>query len=341
VTATDSPAAVESQTGLLLLRSMLRIRRFEERVGQLKATGEILGSVHLYIGQEGVASGMCSVLRADDYISSTHRGHGHVLAKGGSMSASMAELYGKEEGYCRGKGGSMHIADLSLGIIGANGVVGAGIPIAAGAALSAQLRGTDQVSVAFFGDGGSNQGTFGETLNLSSIWSLPLILVCENNGYTELMPTETITAGIIADRAIGYNMPSHRVNGNDVMVMRAVAEEAVARARAGLGPTLIEAKTYRIQDHSEGLNEIVTIPRDKEEVDEWRTKDPIEAFRVRLLEQGMDEAELARVDQEALAEVEQAVEYGRNGKMPDAAAAFTDVWFGEPTSAAAATGLLS
>jgi acetoin:2,6-dichlorophenolindophenol oxidoreductase subunit alpha len=340
VGVSESDVDIGARAGLGLLASMLRIRRFEERVARLKATGEILGSVHLYIGQEAVAVGVCSELEADDYVASTHRGHGHILAKGGTMAASMAELYGKDSGYCRGKGGSMHIADLSLGIIGANGVVGAGIPLAAGAALSAQMRKTRQVSVAFFGDGAANHGTFAETLNLASIWSLPLIFVCENNGYTELMPTETITAGSIAARASGYDMPSERVDGNDVTAVAGVARAAVARARAGDGPTLVEAVTYRIHDHSEGLDSIVKIPRSEEELAHWGTRDPIERLRLRLLDLGLHADDLARVDQDALAEVEQSVVDARNADAPDPSLAFTDVWLGDVTSAAAATGFL-
>lgn len=337
---TSAVQGIDLERGEALMRAMLRIRLFETRLAVLKETAEVLGSVHLYVGQEAVAAGVCEALRPDDYVASNHRGHGHVIAKGGDLRKCMAELYAKETGYCRGKGGSMHIADVDLGIIGANGVVGAGIPIAVGAALAAKLRGTDQVSVVFFGDGGANQGTFGESLNLASVWSLPVIFVCENNGYTELMPTEQVTAGTIAERAAGYGVVGKSIDGNDAFEVFDTASEAVERARAGEGPTLIEAVTYRIHNHSEGLERIAGKTRADEEVEEWRKRDPIDSLHRELLAAGVEEARLGAVRSAIDALIEDAVEFARQSPAPDPATAFDDVWAGELGSAAAFSGQL-
>jgi acetoin:2,6-dichlorophenolindophenol oxidoreductase subunit alpha len=315
------------QLGIELLRRMVRIRRFEERVRALHAAGSLLGAVHLYIGQEAVAAGVCSGLRDDDFVTSNHRGHGHVVAKGGDLMRCMAELFGRATGYCQGKGGSMHIADMSLGIIGANGIVGAGIPIATGAALSAQLRGTDQVSVCFFGDGAANEGSFHESLNLAAIWSLPVLFVCENNGWGEATRMERVTArGEIAPRADAYGIPGLTVDGNDPFAVHAVASEAVARARAGHGPTLIEAVTGRIYEHSQGVEMILGQTRTDEELAAWRARDPIDGLRVVLEAAGVDPASLDELDAEITAEVEAAVEFAQASPLPEAATAFTDVW---------------
>ena len=227
-----------------LYRSMRSIRSFEEKVAELFYAGRLPGFVHLYVGQEAVATGVCANLRDDDVITSTHRGHGHLIAKGARLDRMMAELYGGIDGYCHGKGGSMHIADFSVGIYGANGIVGGGLPIAVGAGLAARVQRSDRVAVAFFGDGASNEGTFGESLNLASIWKLPVIFVCENNGFTQFTPTEQLTAAIIAERA-KVHVPGVVVEADDVVTVHEAAREAVARARSGAGPTLIEARQWR------------------------------------------------------------------------------------------------
>jgi len=259
-----------------LYEKMLLIRKFEERVSQLFAEGEIPGFVHLYLGEEAIAVGVCSNLRKDDFITSTHRGHGHLIAKGGNPRLMMAELFGKKTGYCKGKGGSMHIADLDLGILGANGIVGGGLPIAVGAAYSAYLRGTSQVTVAFFGDGASNKGVFHEALNMSSAWSLPVVFVCENNQFGVSTRISRITnEKDLSKRAVGYGIPGIRINGNDVLVLQEASKIAIDRARRGKGPTLIVADTWRHHGHFEGEN--VTYST-KEERNIWKEKCPILNF---------------------------------------------------------------
>ena len=230
-TATTTPLPTEEQ--LDLLRQMIRIRRFEEKVAQLFKRGQLPGFVHLYLGEEAVAVGVCSALRREDRITSTHRGHGHLLAKGATVDRMMAELFGRVDGYCRGKGGSMHIVSFALGIMGTNGIVGGGIPIGTGSAWGDQHLGRDTVTVVFFGDGAANQGVFFESMNLAAIWKLPVIFVCENNGYTEWTPTEKLTAGRIVDRGTPMGIPGDLVDGNDVTAVRQATERAVARARAG------------------------------------------------------------------------------------------------------------
>jgi len=259
-----------------LYEKMLLIRKFEERVSQLFAEGEIPGFVHLYLGEEAIAVGVCSNLRKDDFITSTHRGHGHLIAKGGNPRLMMAELFGKKTGYCKGKGGSMHIADLDLGILGANGIVGGGLPIAVGAAYSAYLRGTSQVTVAFFGDGASNKGVFHEALNMSSAWSLPVVFVCENNQFGVSTRISRITnEKDLSKRAVGYGIPGIRINGNDVLALQEASKIAIDRARRGKGPTLIVADTWRHHGHFEGEN--VTYST-KEERNIWKEKCPILNF---------------------------------------------------------------
>jgi TPP-dependent pyruvate/acetoin dehydrogenase alpha subunit len=323
----SNDAASRTELGLDVLKRMLRVRRFEERAQALAAAGEFPGVVHLYIGQEAVAAGVCSALRADDFITSNHRGHGHVIAKGGEASRCMAELYGRATGYCGGKGGSMHMADMALGIIGANGIVGAGIPIATGAALSARLRGTDQVSVAFFGDGASNEGTFHESLNLAAIWNLPVIFVCENNGFQEFtLSADAVALGAVVQRADAYGIPGVSVDGNDAFAVHDAVAEAVERARSGLGPTLLEAHTYRMRSHAEGLELAFPDFQSREEVDAWAGRDPIVRHREALLADHVEAATLERIDAEAIAELDAAVEFARNSPEPDLSTAFTDVW---------------
>jgi len=236
--------AIDKEKMIWMFRTMVRIRRFEERVAREFADGNIPGSVHLYIGEEAVATGAIAHLKKEDYIMSTHRGHGHLIAKGGESDKMMAELFAKKTGYCLGKGGSMHIADLDIGMLGAAGIVGSGIPIATGAALSAQMRGTDQVTICFFGDGASNIGRFHEGINLASVWHLPVVFICENNLWAVSVPTSTsLNIPNVADRAVGYGIPGVAVDGMDVMAVYEAAGEAVNRARKGQGPTLIESAT--------------------------------------------------------------------------------------------------
>src|SRR5580704_8281633 len=267
------PPAAEA---LRLYESMVLIRRVEERLRDDSAAGKLPGAVHLYIGEEAVAAGVCAHLEDRDYATSTHRGHGHFLAKGGDVRAMMAEIWAKREGICQGMGGSMHVADLARGILGANGIVGAGLSIAAGAAFGAKLDGDGKASVCFFGDGASNQGVLMETLNVSALWRLPLVFVCENNGFSEFTPAAEVTAGRIADRARAFSLPAVEVDGNDVTEVWRAAGEAVARARGGGGPSFIEARTYRIQGHFEAESFVLGNGRyrDNEEIHKRRGHAP-------------------------------------------------------------------
>ena len=277
----DRPTAAQM---IELYRRMLLIRRMEERLGEVVTSGELPGPVHLYIGQEAVAVGVCTHLTDRDWIASTHRGHGHFLAKGGEPRAMVAEIFGRDTGICRGKGGSMHVADFSRGILGANGIVGGGIGLAVGAALAAQLDGNGCVSVGFFGDGGANQGVVAEALNLAAIWKLPLLLVCENNGFSEFSPTDTVTAGEIAARAQPFSIPGTAVDGNDVIAVWQVVGSAVQRARAGGGPTLIEARTYRWRGHVETEQRFLSGKyREENEIAAWQRRDPIGGLEAALL----------------------------------------------------------
>jgi len=294
---------------------MLRIRHFEEKVYDLYGQNLVPGTIHLYAGQEAVAVGVCANLREDDYITSTHRGHGHCIAKGAQLNRVMAEILGKKTGYCKGKGGSMHIADFSIGMLGATAVVGAGLPIAAGAGLSIKLKKTDQVVACFFGDGASNQGTFHEAINMASIWNLPVLFVCENNLYAMgTHQTRVMAIENIADRAAAYGIPGVAVDGNDVLAVYEAAHEAVDRARKGEGPTLIECKTYRHKGHSRF--DPATY-RPKEEVGEWMKRDPIVQFKVRLLEmKTLTEEETNKIEQEVAAAVEDAVKFATESPYP-------------------------
>ena len=300
-----------------IYRNMLRIRRFEEQIFEIYTSGLMHGLAHLYIGEEAVAVGVCSALRDDDFITSTHRGHGHCVAKGGSLDRMMAEVMGRVTGYCRGKGGSMHIADMSLGILGANGIVGGGFGIATGAALSAKLRKTDQVAVCFFGDGASNQGIFFEVMNHAAIWDLPVIYVCENNQYGEYTATDSVTAGdTIADRASPFGIPNEVIDGNDVITVHNAAMKAVARAREGGGPSLIECMTYRHRGHHVG--DPGDRYRSEEERREWQARDPITRYHAVLIDEGYDAATLDRIDAEVKEEVADAVETAAGAPWPDA-----------------------
>lgn len=308
-----------------LFRTMVRIRTFEQRVSREFAAGNIPGIVHLYLGEEAVATGACASLNSDDYITSTHRGHGHLIAKGGETRLMMAELYGKKTGYCHGKGGSMHIANTDIGILGANGIVGAGIAIAGGAALSAKLRGTTQVVVCFFGDGAANTTRFHEGINMASHWQLPVVYVIENNLYAISTQTREVrNIACLADRAAAYGLPGSVVDGNDVIAVYEVVAQAVARARRGEGPSILECRTYRWRGHTEGDPQLY---RPKEEVEEWMKKDPIPRLRKRLVEMGvLTEKEAEQIQQAMLEELDNAVEFARESPYPDPEETLKDVF---------------
>jgi pyruvate dehydrogenase E1 component alpha subunit len=304
---------------------MLEIRFFEEKVFELYAQNLVPGTIHLYAGEEAVAVGVCCNLRKEDYVTSTHRGHGHCIAKGADLKRTMAEILGKKTGYCKGKGGSMHIADFSIGMLGATAVVGAGIPIAVGAGLSIKLRKTDQVVACFFGEGASNQGTFHEGINMAATWRLPVIFVCENNLYAMgTRQSRVMAIENIADRAVAYGIPGVVVDGNDVLAVYHVVQKAVERARIGEGPTLIECKTYRRRGHSR------VDParyRPKEEVEEWLAKDPVKRFRDKLLEaKVLADAEIQQIDMETATKIEEAVKFALESPFPMPEEALEDVY---------------
>ncbi len=321
---------MEPNVVLDIYRRILNIRRFEEEVGRLFTSGELPGVVHLYIGEEAVAAGVCAALRSDDYVTSTHRGHGHVLAKGGDLNRTMAEIFGKETGYCRGKGGSQHIADFSIGMLGACGIVGGGIPIATGAGLSIKLRKTDQVSVAFFGDGAANEGSFHESLNLASAMTLPVIFVCENNQYGEFTPAQdTMNIEDIALRAAGYGIPGLIVDGTDALEVYSAVHQAVTRARNGAGPTLIEAKTHRRGGHAEGEEAFLAGQKYRlpEEEELAKLRDPLLILHERILHDGVTDAHaLESIDQETIQRVADAVNFARESAWPAAETVLEDTW---------------
>ena len=304
---------MDKTTALGLYRVMRRIRDFEERATVLFGEGKLWGTIHSYAGEEGIAAGVCAHLRDDDWITSTHRGHGHCIAKRADLGRMYAELLGRETGYCRGRGGSMHIADTSKGNLGANGIVGGGIPIATGAALTAKQLGTDQVAVSFFGDGAVNQGAFHESANLASIWKLPVIYVCENNQYAESLPVKNAFAvEDISRRAEGYGMPGVRVNGRDVRAVHEAAGTLIARARRGDGPAFLVADTYRHEGHYYGD------PRKyqtKDEIEGWKTRfDPLVDTRAWMTETKLATvAELDAVDAEVIEEAKRAVAWAEAG----------------------------
>jgi pyruvate dehydrogenase E1 component alpha subunit len=304
----------ESKLKEMLLQMHL-IRAFEEKADELYALGKVHGTMHLSIGQEAMAVGAIAALRPEDYILSTHRGHGHCIAKGADIKLMMAEFMGKETGYCRGRGGSMHIADMEGGNLGANGVVGGGIGMAVGAGLSIKMRGTGQVILCFFGDGAANRGIFHEALNMAAIWTLPVVYLCENNQYGMSMPVKkAFPIKDIATRASAYNMPGIVVDGNDVLAVYETTLEAVERARGGGGPSLIEGKTYRWKGHSKSDQERY---RTKEEVEAWKERCPIRRFQARLInEKVIDEAEASRMAEEARRLIEEAVAFAEASPEP-------------------------
>jgi pyruvate dehydrogenase E1 component alpha subunit len=325
---------IKSQTGesfpsvaqlVELYRRMCLIRAFEEHARELYLQGKVRGSTHMYIGEEAVAVGACAALRRDDYITSTHRGHGHCLAKGGDPRAMMAELLGKATGYCHGKGGSMHIADLDLGILGANGIVGGGISLATGAAYSARYRGTDRVVCCFFGDGALNQGVFHESANMAALWKLPVIYLCEENKYAEFSPNVGFfPVPDLTLRAAPYGLPGIKVDGNDVIAVHRTVAEAVERARTGDGPTLIIADTYRIEGHT--IADPLTL-RPQGEADEWRARDPILRLRNALIERGvLDEIRADAIVAETRREIDDAVEFAMSSPEPEISELWKDLY---------------
>ncbi len=301
-----------------IYRRMVTIRKAEEAMGDLSLSGELPGPVHLYIGQEATAVGVCSHLADDDWVASTHRGHGHFLAKGGVPREMFAEVFGKATGICRGMGGSMHVADFKRGILGANGIVGGGIGITMGAALGASLDGKGKVAVAFFGDGAANQGVLMEALNVASLWKLPIILVCENNGFSEFSPASTVTAGEIWKRAEAFEVPGVEVDGNDVFAVWETAFAAIYRARSGQGPTLIEAATYRLRGHVEYEHTFLSKPyRTDDEVKQKALSEPLVVFRTHCLENGLlTEHELSAVEADVSAQIAEAIAFAREAPAP-------------------------
>jgi acetoin:2,6-dichlorophenolindophenol oxidoreductase subunit alpha len=308
-------------------RRMVRIRLFEEEAGKLMEAGRMPGFLHLYVGQEAVAAGVMTTLRDDDVITSTHRGHGHAVAKGANLKGMYAELFGKATGYCKGKGGSMHINDLSIGMLGANGIVGGGIPHALGAAFAASYKGSDAVAVPFFGDGASNIGAFHESANIAAVMNLPVVFLCENNGYAEFTPQNRhMLLTDVADRAAAYGMPGEIVDGMDAVAVHLAAKRLVERARAGHGPALLEAKTYRYYDH-QGVKGLRIPYRTQDEIDTWKEKDAIAALEQRMVAAGVaKQEELEAVWQETRDEIVAAIEYADQSPDPDPAHILDDVY---------------
>ena len=308
-------------------RRMVRIRVFETEAGKLAEAGRIPGALHLYVGQEAVAAGIMAHLSADDWITSTHRGHGHLIAKGGAFDRMFAELFGRATGYCRGKGGSMHISNMELGMLGANGIVGAGPPIAVGAAFTAKYRKTDRVAVTFFGDGASNEGSFHEAANMAALYKLPALFVCENNGYGEYTAQANHQAIVdVADRAAGYGMPGVIVDGMDAVAVYEATAAALERARSGGGPTLLECKTYRFFDHV-GVRGMGLSYRTDAELEEWQKRDPIHMFEARLAELDvLSQEQAAEIHDGIMAEVQAGIEFAESSPMPDVDTLLDDVY---------------
>lgn len=307
------------------LQRMLRIREFDTKVGEYFADGDIPGFVHLYVGEEAVGVGACAALEEDDYITSTHRGHGHCIAKGLDPKLMMAEVFGKREGYCNGKGGSMHIADVDSNMLGANGIVGAGPPLGTGAALSISQKDEDRVALSFCGDGAVAQGQVHEAVNLASAWSLPVIFLVENNQYGEGTPvSDQHNVENLSDTAAAYDIPGINVDGMDITAVNEAVEEARKRARDGAGPTFIEADTYRFHGHFEGDQELY---RDEEEVEEWRKRDPVDAFSERLIDRDeITDEELEEMRTDIETEIEDALEYAMETDDPSPEEAYEDMF---------------
>ncbi len=308
-----------------MYKTMLTIRRFEERVAKLYAVGYITGGVHLYIGEEAIATGVCANLKPNDFITSTHRGHGHLIAKGGKLRFMMAELFQKQTGYCKGKGGSMHICDISIGILGSNGIVGAGLPISLGAGLTCKTNGKGQVCVCFFGDGAANRGTFHESINMASIWNLPIIYICENNYYgISGYQKDMMKICDISERAKSYSIPGVTADGNDAITVYTVTAEAVNRARNGYGPTLIEFKTWRHHGHWEGDPDEW---RNRNEHNDWLKKDPIINFANFLIKNGYSTKEdLDGIERNILIELEDAIKFAKDSQEVSIEQLYEDVY---------------
>jgi TPP-dependent pyruvate/acetoin dehydrogenase alpha subunit len=309
-----------------MYEKMVQIRFFEEEIIKLIGIGKPLGMAHLYIGEEAVAVGVCSNLLDDDYIVSTHRGHGHCIAKGVNIKYMMAELFQKKTGTNKGKGGSMHIADFTVGMLGACGIVGGGIPIATGSGLSIKLRETSQVATAFFGDGATNQGTFHESLNMASIWKLPVLYVCENNLYGMFTPASyALSVQDVSKKAEAYGIPGVTVNGMNVIDVFEATNQAVKRAKKGLGPTLIECKTYRYYEHYGSSTD--SFYRTKEEREQWKQRDPIKNFKIRLVNDGvLTEDELYGIDKKIKIEIDEAVKFAEESPNPNPEDALEDLF---------------
>ena len=312
---------------LEMQRRMLRIRLFDQRASKMVKRGEIPGTVHTSIGQEAQVVGSCMALAKGDYMTGNHRSHGHPIGKGAALGPLMAELVGKAGGVCGGKGGSMHLADFKVGSLGESGIVGSSIPIATGAALSSKVLGNGRVSLAFFGDGAANQGCLYEAMNMSSVWKLPIIFLCENNHYALSTPAHTVTAGVVANRAAGFDMPGVRVeDGQDVLAVFDVVKAATDRARAGNGPSLVEVMTYRFNEHSEGLR-LATDYRNAAERDSWLKRDPVKLFRAYLMDKGIaDTTTLDFLEAEVAAEIDAAVQFADDSDYPDPSVAFKDLY---------------
>ena len=312
---------------LEMQRRMLRIRYFDERASKMVKRGEIPGTVHTSIGQEAQVVGATMALGDGDYMTGNHRSHGHPIGKGAALGPLMAELVGKAWGVCGGKGGSMHLADFKVGSLGESGIVGSSIPIATGAALSSKVLNNGKVSLAFFGDGAANQGCLYEAMNISSVWKLPIIFLCENNQYALSTPAHTVTAGVLANRAAGFDMPGVRVeDGQSVLTVYDAVKTAVDRARAGQGPSFVEVVTYRFNEHSEGLRLAVDY-RDADQKAAWLQRDPVKLFRAHMLEHGIaDEATLAGLEAEVMAEVDASVAFANDSPFPELSDAFKDIY---------------
>ena len=325
--AHDSIVALEPEVLLDLHRRMVRIRLFEEEAGKLMEGGRMPGFLHLYVGQEAVAAGVMATLGPDDVITSTHRGHGHAVAKGADLRYMYAELFGKETGYCKGRGGSMHINDLKIGMLGANGIVGGGIPHAVGAALAAVCKGQDCVAVPFFGDGATNIGVFHESANLAAVMRLPVVFVCENNGYAEFTPqARHMLLKDVADRAAAYGMPAEIVDGMDAVAVYLAAQRLVARARAGQGPSFLEAKTYRFYDH-QGIKGLRIPYRTQEEIDAWKERDAITSLEGRMVGAGVaSREELEKVWSLTREEIAAAIKFAEESPDPDPARLLDNVY---------------
>ncbi len=310
---------------LELYRQMLTIRCFEQKVVDCHKKGLVQGAAHSYTGMEAVAVGICAAMRDDDYVTSTHRGHGHCIARGLDVRRMLAEIFGRATGYCKGKGGSMHLADMDRGMLGADGIVGGGIPIAAGAALGCRVLGHDRVVVCFFGDGATNQGSFHEAANFAAVNKLAVVFVCENNHWALSAGFEATTAvDNVADRAAAYSMPGHIVDGNDVEAVHAAAVTAIERARTGEGPSLVECKTYRWEGHSVFPR---PDPRPAQEIEDWRKRDPIAALLQVLLDNGILDADgQSQIEEEVAALIDEAESFARSSPLPDPETAFDDIY---------------